>query len=439
MSSKTLLQVITSGLSQVGGSKGTMYGPGSYTVRDGGFWSYFFGGNNFTGKNVTVDSVLQLSTAWACINLIARTLSTLPMHVQRRNPDGSTTDAPDERLAVILGDQPNADMASDVFWQCFIASMLLWGFAGVRVYRSASGQITSLEFLLPSALRRTNVGGVLAWRYRDPSNGVEVTIPDAEMWYTPAFTLDGINGISPIRAGANVFGGAMAADQAAADTFRNGMKASGLVSMSTVLQPQQREDVRKHVKTVYDSGGVMVLEAGSDFKQLTMNPQDAELLLTREHNIAEICRWYGVDPALVGHGAKDSNWGTGLEQKMLWMITLTLRFWCVRIERSIKRGLMTSQERRSLCAEFNLEALLRGDSASRAAFYSAMTQNGIFTRDFCRGKEGLPPMGGNAAVLTVQSNLLPIDKLGQQPPGVGAQQALKDWLGIPDTQPAKDD
>lgn len=438
MSSKSLLQVITTGLAGLG-AKGTMYGPGTYTLRDGGFWSYFFGGSNFSGKNVTVDSVLQLSTAWACVNLIARTLSSLPMEVTRENKDGSKTEVPDERLSVILSEQPNADMASDVFWQCYVASLLLWGFAAVQVSRSASGQITSLEFLLPSGLRRTNVGGVMVWKYRDPQTGVERPIQDAEMWYTPAFTLDGKTGISPVRAGANVFGGAMAADQAAAETFSKGLKSPGLVMMDATLQKQQREDIRGHIKTVSDQGGVMVLEKGAGFQQLAMAPQDAELLATRDFNVAEICRWYNVDPALVGHGGKDSNWGTGLEQKMLWLITLTLRFWCVRIERSIKRGLMTAQERRTLCAEFNLEALLRGDSASRAAFYATMTQNGIFTRDFCRLKENQPPMGGNAAVLTVQSNLVPIDRLGMATPGANVQQALKDWLGITEPQPAKDD
>src|SRR5690606_4953674 len=110
------------------------------------------------------------------------------------------------------------------------------------------------------------------------------TIPESRMWHTPAFTLDGITGLSAIQYGANVFGGAMAADEASAQTFTNGMKASGLVSMDVVMKPEQREDVRQHVKKVWDGGGVMVLEKGSGFQQLTMNPQDAELLSTRSFN-----------------------------------------------------------------------------------------------------------------------------------------------------------
>jgi hypothetical protein len=117
---------------------------------------------------------------------------------------------------------------------------------------------------------------------------------------------------------------------------------------------------------------------------------------------------------MVGYGGKDSNWGTGLEQKKLWFITFTLRHWCVRIEQSIKRRLLTPVERLSYFPEFNMEGLLRGDSAARSTFYSSMTQNGILTRDECRVKENLAPKGGNADVLTVQVNLVPIDKLGEK-------------------------
>ncbi len=59
-----------------------------------------------------------------------------------------------------------------------------------------------------------------------------------------------------------------------------------------------------------------------------------------------------------------------------------------------------------------------------------MTQNAIMTRDECRVKENLPRMGGNAAVLTAQSNMLPIDKLGQATPGSAAADALKAWLDL---------
>ena len=94
----------------------------------------------------------------------------------------------------------------------------------------------------------------------------------------------------------------------------------------------------------------------------------------------------------------------------------------------MRKSLLNPVERNRYFSEFAMEGLLRADSAARASFYSAMTQNGIFTRDDCRILENRPPMGGNAAVLTVQSNMMPIDLLGQKTDSAAAKDALNAWL-----------
>lgn len=397
---------------------------------DSAFWGAWAGANNYSGKNVTVNAALQLSAAMACVRLIAQTVSTLPLTVYKQQGE-TAVPAKDSQIYYLLKRKPNARMTASVFWQTFIASLLLWGNAYVEK-RMSAGVLTSLDFLQPDLVTwRLLENGAVEWRYNDPITKTVRIIPESRMWHTPAFTVDGFIGVSPIAMGANVLGGAMAADEASAATFTGGMKASGLVTMDAVLKPGQRDEIRAHVKKVSDGGGVMVLEKGTGFQQLSMNPQDAELLSTRSFNVEEICRWFGVDPSLVGHGAKDSNWGTGLQEKRDWLVTLLLRPLCKRIEDSIWDGLLSPVEKLAHYAEWGLEGLLRGDTKARAEFYSTMVQNGIMTRDECRRLENLPLMGGNAAELTVQVNMAPIDRLADaDPDAVGAQNALKTWLGI---------
>ncbi|MGT2453774.1 phage portal protein [Cupriavidus basilensis] len=399
-------------------------------LESGAFWSTWFGGRNFTGEAVTVNSTLQLSTAWACVRLLADTLSTLPLNVYRAESGDTKTLARDHELYKLLHNHPNADMTAAVFWQVYVACLLLWGAAYVEKRRNVVGGLIALDLLQPARMMppRVRDDGSIEWIYNDPVLKRQRTIPEDDLWYLPAFTLDGLNPLSPVQMGANVFGGAIAADRASAATFKDGMKSAGLVTMDAVLKPSQREDIRTHVKTVSDQGGYMVLEKGAGFQQLKMNPQDAELLATRGFNVEEICRWYRVPPWMVGHTEKSTSWGTGIEQQMIGFVTFSLRPWAVRIEQSISKDLVLTTERTTVTAEFALEGLLRGDSASRASFYSQMTQNGIMTRDDCRKKENLPPKGGNADVLTVQSNLLPIDKLGENNPAGAAKDALTTWL-----------
>ena len=441
MQNKSLAEVLALGAAPSGmglkSAVGSWLGK-SIALTDGDFWSAWLSGGNWSGQTVNNRTTLQLSAAWACVRLIAETLSTLPMGLFVTRPDGSRQVASTHQLYQLLRMQPNANMSAVDFWQAILASMLLWGNAYVEKRMSGS-VITSLDFLIPERVSRTVLrSGAIEWKYNDPVTGTERTIPETAMWHTPAFTLDGLIGISPIRMGANVIGSAIAADKASAHTFSSGMKSSGLVTTgATLLKKEQREDIRQHVKTVSDAGGVMVLEMGMGFQQLNMNPQDAELLSTRAFNVEEICRWFRVPPFMVGHSEKSTSWGTGIEQQMIGFIAFVLRPWCVRIEQSIRRSLLTPVERLTHSAEWALEGLLRGDSTARAAFYSQMLRNGVMTRDDVRRLENLPLKGGNADVLTVESNLLPIDLLGVNAAGSAAQDALRNWLGLSDDKEPK--
>jgi len=403
------------------------------TLKDHGFWRDLFHniGGNFLGKRVTVDNALQLATVWACVRLIAETLASLPLGFYQRNEDGSRTAATRHNLYNLLHNQPNADMTAVVFWEVVVASLLLWGNAYIEIIRSGK-TVIALGFLLPWRMKppRRLPNGELEYRYTD-DNGAERVIAGADIMHITAFSLDGICGISPVSYGANVLGTSIATDKASAETFRDAMRSPGIITVTSVLKNDQREQIRAHVKKVADEGGVYVLEKGAGFEKLKFNPVDAELLASRAWNVEEICRWFGLDPAMVGHGGKDSNWGTGLEQKMLWFLVFALRKWCVRIEQAVRKNLLTPVERLTFFAEFNMEGLLRGDSEARQSFYASAAQNGWKTRNEIRRLENDPPMPGGD-VLTVQSNLVPLDQLGKVPAAsdTSARDALLAWLGI---------
>ncbi|HJQ55651.1 MAG TPA: phage portal protein, partial [Vineibacter sp.] len=91
---------------------------------------------------------------------------------------------------------------------------------------------------------------------------------------------------------------------------------------------------------------------------------------------------------------------------------------------------LTPVERERFYPKFAVEGLLRADSAGRAAFYTSMVNNGILTRDEVRELEDREPMGGNAAVLTVQSAMTTLDAVGAAPEAEQAKAALRLLLGF---------
>jgi HK97 family phage portal protein len=135
-------------------------------------------------------------------------------------------------------------------------------------------------------------------------------------------------------------------------------------------------------------------------------------------SVQDICRIYRVPSYMVNDSEKATTWGTGLEQMNLGFLTYTLRPYLTRFEQSWNLNLLTEDERKAgLYCEFNLDALLRADSAGRAAYYSTAVQNGLMTRNEVRRKENAPASTEpNADALTVQVNLVPLGKLGEEPP-----------------------
>ncbi len=383
-----------------------------------------------TGADVTPKTVMQVDAVWSCVRLISETIATLPLSLYERTTTGKRL-APQHPLHFVIHSQPNTDSTASVFWEAVIASMLLRG-VGRAEKLYIGPQLVGLAFLDPDKLIVSrDAAGRSVYSYPRP-NGVMREIPKDRIWALPGFTLDGVNGVSVIRYGAKVFGNAIAADNAAARTFRNGLLQTIYYKMDAFLRPEQRAEFKKNLAGSIERGESPLLEGGTSVGTVGINPADAQLLESRSFSVESICRWFRVPPWMVGHTEKSTSWGTGIEQQMIGFLTFTLGPWLRRIEQSISKDLLTPAERSRYYPKFAVEGLLRADSAGRAAFYGAMVNNGILTRDEVRELEDREPMGGNAAVLTVQSAMTTLDAIGAPAEMAQARASLRMLLGLPE-------
>lgn len=410
-----------------------------FGLTDTGAWADLFGGRNVAGVNVNHESVLTISAAWACTRLISETISTLPLSLFEKTSAGKRQ-ARQHPLNFIIHDQPNPDSTAAVFWEAVVAAMLLRG-NGRCEKLMTGGRLVGLRFLNPNRLWiGRDAQGAKQYRYTE-DGGRQRVIPSDRIWNVPGFSLDGKEGVSVICYGARVFGSALAADTAAATTFANGLMPTVYVKYPKVLQPAQREAMRDALEKISGAtraGKPAVLEAESDIGTIGINPNEAQMLESRGFSVEEVCRWFRVPPFMVGHAEKSTTWGTGIEQQMIGFLTFTLGPWLKRIEQAISKDLLTPAERQRFYPKFNVEGLLRADSPGRAAFYSAMINNGVLTRDEVRELEDREPMGGNAAVLTVQSAMTPLDSIGQAADANKARAALRAFLGYDDDPAPRD-
>lgn len=404
----------------------------SIGTRESGFFSRWgWSWESWSGKAVTVDVALQNDTVWACVCKISEAVATLPLGFYQKAADGTRQAAESHPLYEILHGQPNALMSAVNFWQPIVASMLLWGNGYAEIVRTADrSRVIALNFLLPDRMRLwwDIETGRLQYEYFEPITGKTRPLAAADVFHCKAFTLDGQVGLSAIQYGRNSIGSTLSAHEAAATTFRDATRATGIVTMDAVLGKEHRQQVREHVKEVNRQGGVYVLEKGAGFVPLKFNPHDAQLLATMSFGVETICRWFGMAPVMIGHGDKQSSWPTSTEAQAVLFVQYVLRAVICRIEQEIRRALLTPAERLRYFGEFAVEGLLRGDSASRKDFYASALSNGWMTRNEVRRMENLPPMPGGD-ILTVQSAMVPLDQLGQTPSDAAAvRAALMNWL-----------
>lgn len=406
------------------------------SVGDADGMAAIFASPKVAGVPVSEQTMLTLSTVWACARLISETIATLPLSMYERTATGRRV-ASSHRLHMIIHDQPNADTTAAVHWEAVVAAMLLRGNA--RCEKLMIGErVVGLQFLVPwrlSASRRAD--GTREWRYTE-EDGRQRIIPASRIWRVPGFSLDGKDGVSVIRYGAMVFGNALAASKASSEAFGNGLMQPLYYKIAHWLKPEQRTEFTRNVKGSVEKGETPLLEGGIDVASVGLKPSDAQLLESRGFSVEEICRWFRVPPWMVGHTDKSTSWGTGIEQQMIGFLTFTLGPWLRRIEQAISKDLLTPAERTRYYPKFAVEGLLRADSAGRAAFYAAMVNNGVLTRDEVRVLEDREPMGGNAAVLTVQSAMTTLDALGSNGAGDQARSAMRNFLGLEDDEPADD-
>ena len=380
----------------------------SLTLQNAPGWT----GISSSGVAVTDTSLLGLSTAYRCISLLSGTIASLPIMVYKRDSKGVAQKYTEHALYNILKIDPNADQTAFDFWQFLTISLEMRGNAYARITRNITKKIVALTPINPaciSVVRQTD--GSLKYRWSE--NGRYYEGGSDIIFHIRGFGGDPLGGLSPLTIGRNVFGLALAANNTAGDMFNNGLKPSGLLKFKQWLTGEQRQIARDEIAGkigVGNSGKPLILEGDTDWQQITLTPEDAQMLQSRAFSVEEICRMFGVPPHMVGHTEKTTSWGSGLEQQTLAFLQFTLRERLKRIEQAINKQLLTREERANgIYVSFNLESLLRADSQGRAKFYQVMTLIGAMTINEVRRLENLPPVEGGD-IPRIQMQNVPINE-----------------------------
>jgi HK97 family phage portal protein len=360
--------------------------------------------------SVGVDGALQISTVWACIDRRATTVASLPFFVYEQK-NGEKVLARSSRLYAILHDSPNSRMTPFEFWRAMMMNHDLRGNAYARIDRDGAGEAVAM-WPMPADQVEPIVldDGSMVYKYQI---GGDIAVLAAENVLHLKNLGNGTTGLAKLEFMRASTDEAAKAQEAAAKVFGSGGKPTGVLMLDKVLNDEQRKSLSARFAEMASgsTARLYVLEANMKYEQLSMSPEQQQLLETRNYGVAELCRWLDCPPVLVHH-SNVTAWGTGIYEIKDGFYTLAIRPTVINIEQAVRKRVFTPRQRATMTGEFSLDALLLGDPTNRADINAKNVQNGIASRAEIRQLEGYPYVAGTE-VLTAQSNLVPLDMLGK--------------------------
>lgn len=355
------------------------------------------GGVSLTGLRVDPDTALKLSAVWACVNLISGVAAGLPLPIYRRLPDGGKERAPDHVLYPTLQERANFWQTAQGLRQQLTTHALLRGAGFARIVDTPRGRHTGLEPLNPNwlTLPKPPIDQYSVYVYRDPGKPEE-RIPQGDVFRLDGLSLDGYTPCSVITYARESVGLGLAAEQYAARVYSQDGRPRGVLehpgNLSEPAQKRLKASWQETYAGLQNAHKVAILEEGMKFAPISVSPEDAQMIASREFSVEDVCRWFAVPPHLIGSTAKVTSWGSGIEQLTLGWVKFGLLQWLLRWEQSIQRDLIFDKD--IYFAEHVLDGLLRGDLKSRYGAYMIGRQGKWLSANEVRRFENLNPIPG---------------------------------------------
>jgi len=336
------------------------------------------------GGRIDVDQAMRLGAVWACVDLIARTISTLPVHEYERG-QGAPVQLPPSPLLT----KPDGDVSRTVWLYQVLSSLLTTGNTfGLVDPPMTVGWPERIELLDASriTLSRDGRSGPVRW-YVD-QKPVEKW-PAGPLWHVPAWVRAGSPiGLSPIEHAALKIGIGLNAEKFGAQWFRDGAVPTGMLLSDKTVNPETAKTVkRRWLDALMGNREPVVMGDGWKYEQIQVTAEESQFLATMSATKADIASYYGIPPEEIGGSSGSSMTYSNIESRSLNMLTYTFGPWIVRLEEAL-----TALRPEGRYCKINADAFVRVDTTTRMKAYESAIRTGWRSPDEVREKEDLPPI-----------------------------------------------
>jgi len=359
---------------------------------------------------------MQTSAVYACVRILAESVSSLPLHLYRSGSEGTVIKADKLPEYALLHDEPNSYQTSYGWREQNMFQAALWGNAYSEIQRDKmTGRVIGL-YPIPSwevKPELVNDKGNIRKVYSVAGE----TLEDSDILHLSAPGWNGVDGVSPIALHRASVTMTLNAEEFGANFYKNSTRLSGVLEHPGKISAEASTRLRESWQQVYagkaNAGKVAVLEEGMKFNALSMPLDDAQYLETRKFQVTDIARIFRIPPHMIGdlERATFSN----IEQQSIEFVQHTILPWITRWEQELNRKMFAHSTllKGRYFVRFNLAGLLRGDLASRYRAYAIGRQWGWLSANDVRELENLNPIDGGDVYLS-PLNMVPAGEASEE-------------------------
>jgi HK97 family phage portal protein len=273
---------------------------------------------------------------------------------------------------------------------------------------NAGGELIGLWPIHPMAVQRVAWSGYSKVFHVQMADGLIHTYtndptadPATQMTQILGMSVDGLRGLSPLSLFRRTLQTGLSGEVAANRVFTNGMHLGGIVVPEVDISEEDAKAVKAQLNAktagAENAGDIAVINKNFKFTQWSMSLEDAQFLQSREFQVVEISRMFGIPTSLLMANEKSTSWGTGIKELIEAWQKFGLSGWTNRLEQAF------SQLMPPLCGtEFDFHALLAGTPADEVNLILTQYAAGLLTWEEARTmlgrdsdptkKPAVPPM-----------------------------------------------
>jgi len=352
------------------------------------------GARSAAGVYVSEESSLRNTAVLACVRILSQSTAMLPLPVYRRLQPRGKERAPDHPLYPLLMEQANPEMTAFELRRWLMQHVLLYGNGYAEIEWSNGGQARALWPLVSAQMRVERRNGALVYFYTLPA-GKTIELPAWKVLHLRGMSGNGVIGFSVVRQlMSEPIGLGLAMQEYGARFFGNGARPGIVLEHPGTLSDKAFKNLMTSWSNAHEglsnAHRLRILEEGMKVNVLSVPPEEAQFLESRQFQVTEVARAFGVPPHLIGDLARATF--SNIEQQSMDFLQYSVGPWLTQIEQTVHAQLMRASERKTYFVEHLRDAILQADTETRYRAYSVGRQWGWLSANDIRERENMNPI-----------------------------------------------